>query len=86
MVGSAKGEPQVPLRDRARYRFDRTLARSTGTLMGWLVITCLAVVVPVSLLLVWTDPGSPTPLSGRLTAVRLQTATRLASTAGVLTM
>lgn len=68
MVGSAKSEPQTSLRDRMRYRFDRTLARSTGTLMGWLVITCLAVVVPVSLLLVWTDPGSPTSLSGRLTA------------------
>ncbi|MFF8983819.1 NAD-binding lipoprotein [Streptomyces globisporus] len=67
-MGSANGEAQVPLRDRARYRFDRTLARSTGTLMGWLVITCLAVVVPVSLLLVWTDPGSPTSISGRLTA------------------
>lgn len=65
---SAKGGPRVPLRDRARYRFDRTLARSPGTLMGWLVITCLAVVVPVSLLLVWTDPGSPTSLSGRLIA------------------
>lgn len=56
------------LRDRARYRFDRTLARSTGTLMGWLVITCLAVVVPVSAVLVWTDPGSPRSVSGRLTA------------------
>ncbi|MFH8872464.1 CASTOR/POLLUX-related putative ion channel [Streptomyces griseus] len=65
---SAKGRPRVPLRDWARYRFDRTLARSTGTLMGWLVITCLAVVVPVSLLLVWTDPGSPASLSGRLIA------------------
>ncbi|MGC4930294.1 CASTOR/POLLUX-related putative ion channel [Streptomyces cyaneofuscatus] len=65
---SAKGGPRAPLRDRARYRFDRTLARSPGTLMGWLVITCLAVVVPVSLLLVWTDPGSPTSLSGRLIA------------------
>ncbi|MEU4180245.1 NAD-binding lipoprotein [Streptomyces sp. NPDC026589] len=65
---SAKGRPRVPLRDRARYRFDRTLARSPGTLMGWLVITCLAVVVPVSLLLVWTDPGSPTSLSERLIA------------------
>ncbi|MFI7285580.1 NAD-binding lipoprotein [Streptomyces anulatus] len=67
-MGSTKGRPRVPLRDRARYRFDRTLARSTGTLMGWLVITCLAVVIPVSLLLVWTDPGSPTSLSGRLIA------------------
>lgn len=63
-------EPRpVSLQDRARYRFDRTLARSTGTLMGWLVITCLAVVVPVSALLVWTDPGSPRSLPGRLTAV-----------------
>lgn len=63
-------EPRpVSLPDRARYRFDRTLARSTGTLMGWLVITCLAVVVPVSALLVWTDPGSPRSLPGRLTAV-----------------
>lgn len=59
----------VSLQDRARYRFDRTLARSTGTLMGWLVITCLAVVVPVSALLVWTDPGSPRSLPGRLTQV-----------------
>lgn len=58
----------MSLRDRAGYLFDRTLARSTGTLMGWLVITCLAVVLPVSTLLVWTDPGSPRSLSGRLTA------------------
>ncbi|MFC8225017.1 NAD-binding lipoprotein [Streptomyces sp. NPDC057287] len=65
---TAKERPRVPLRSRARYRFDRTLARSTGTLMGWLVITCLAVVVPVSTLLVWTDPGSPPSLSGRLAA------------------
>ncbi|WP_455431825.1 CASTOR/POLLUX-related putative ion channel [Streptomyces fagopyri] len=63
-------EPRpVSLRDRARYGFDRTLARSTGTLMGWLVLTCLAVVIPVSALLVWTDPGSPRSLPGRLTAV-----------------
>ncbi|MEV8420364.1 CASTOR/POLLUX-related putative ion channel [Streptomyces niveus] len=63
-----KGRRPVSVRDRAGYRFDRTLARSTGTLMGWLVITCLAVVVPVSALLVWTDPGSPRSVSGRLTA------------------
>ncbi|MGW0797390.1 CASTOR/POLLUX-related putative ion channel [Streptomyces sp. NPDC002692] len=63
-------EPRpVSLEERARYRFDRTLARSTGTLMGWLVITCLAVVVPVSALLVWTDPASPRSLPGRLSAV-----------------
>ncbi|MFJ7063449.1 NAD-binding lipoprotein [Streptomyces microflavus] len=67
-MGTADERPRVSLRDRAGYRFDRTLARSTGTLMGWLVITCLAIVVPVSTLLVWTDPGSPRSLSGRLTA------------------
>lgn len=67
-MGRGMGPRRVSLRDRASYRFDRTLARSTGTLMGWLVITCLAVVVPVSVLLVWTDPGSPRSLSGRLTA------------------
>ncbi|MFB7050313.1 NAD-binding lipoprotein [Streptomyces microflavus] len=67
-MGTAEGRPRVSLREWAGYRFDRTLARSTGTLMGWLVITCLAIVVPVSTLLVWTDPGSPRSLSGRLTA------------------
>ncbi|MFF0000346.1 CASTOR/POLLUX-related putative ion channel [Streptomyces avermitilis] len=65
----SKDRRPVLLQDRARYWFDRTLARSTGTLMGWLVIICLAVVVPVSALLVWTDPGSPRSLSGRLAAV-----------------
>lgn len=60
---------RVSLQDRARYRFDRTLARSTGSLMGWLVVSCLAVVVPVSALSVWTDPGAPRSLSGRLSAV-----------------
>ncbi|MGW0860390.1 CASTOR/POLLUX-related putative ion channel [Streptomyces sp. NPDC002690] len=64
-----KGRPPAPLRDRARYRFDRTLARSTGTLVGWLVITTLAVVVPVSAVLVWTDPGAPRSLQDRLIAV-----------------
>ncbi|MGW1774822.1 CASTOR/POLLUX-related putative ion channel [Streptomyces sp. NPDC002104] len=67
-MGRTEGRRRASLRERAGYRFDRTLARSTGTLMGWLVITCLAVVVPVSTLLVWTDPGSPRSLSGRLTA------------------
>ncbi|WP_425086310.1 CASTOR/POLLUX-related putative ion channel [Streptomyces liangshanensis] len=67
-MGRTEGPGPASLRDRARYRFDRTLARSTGTLMGWLMLTCLAVVVPVSVLLVWTDPESPHSLSGRLTA------------------
>ncbi|MFJ1967270.1 NAD-binding lipoprotein [Streptomyces sp. NPDC087903] len=52
-----------------RYLFDRTLARSTGALLGWLAVCCLAVVVPVSALLVWTDPAAPRSVAGRLTAV-----------------
>ncbi|MGW1542001.1 CASTOR/POLLUX-related putative ion channel [Streptomyces sp. NPDC002309] len=57
------------MRDRARYLFDRTLARSTGTLLSWLAACCLAVVLPVSALMVWTDPAAPRSLAGRLTAV-----------------
>ncbi|OQR61413.1 NAD-binding lipoprotein [Streptomyces maremycinicus] len=52
-----------------RYRFDNTLARSTGRLVGWLAVTCLGIVVPASALLVWTDPSAPRSLSGRLIAV-----------------
>ncbi|GAV37409.1 CASTOR/POLLUX-related putative ion channel [Streptomyces acidiscabies] len=52
-----------------RYLFDRTLARSTATLLGWLALSCLAVVVPASALLVWTDPDAPHSLSGRLLQV-----------------
>ncbi|WP_225823409.1 CASTOR/POLLUX-related putative ion channel [Streptomyces naphthomycinicus] len=63
------GGQQSSLRDRARYLFDRRLARSTGTLLGWLALGCLVVVVPVSTLLVWMDPNAPRSLSGRLTAV-----------------
>ncbi|MEV5759553.1 NAD-binding lipoprotein [Streptomyces tendae] len=59
----------VSWRHRARYVFDRTLARSTGALLGWLAACCLAIVVPVSTLLVWTDPRAPRSLSERLVAV-----------------
>ncbi|WP_406445295.1 NAD-binding lipoprotein [Streptomyces sp. NBC_00631] len=64
-----RGQARTPLRHRARYLFDRTLARSTGTLLGWLAVCCLAVVVPVSTLLVWTDPAAPRSFSGRLSQV-----------------
>ncbi|MER5436634.1 NAD-binding lipoprotein [Streptomyces sp. NPDC002588] len=66
---AAEERRQASARDRARYVFDTTLARSTGTLLGWLAVCCLAVVVPVSTLLVWTDPNAPRSLPGRLTAV-----------------
>ncbi|MFF3937328.1 CASTOR/POLLUX-related putative ion channel [Streptomyces phaeofaciens] len=65
----AERQRPTSLRDRARYLFDRTLARSTGALLGWLAVGCLAIVVPVSALLVWTDPDAPRSMSGRLTAV-----------------
>lgn len=68
MEGQRRREP-VSLRERMRYRFDNTLARSTGRLVGWLAVTCLGIVVPASALLVWTDPSSPRSLSSRLTAV-----------------
>ncbi|MFE3166035.1 NAD-binding lipoprotein [Streptomyces sp. NPDC059224] len=64
-----RGQERTPLRHRARYLFDRTLARSTGTLLGWLAVCCLTVVVPVSALLVWTDPDAPHSFSGRLAQV-----------------
>ncbi|MFK0150483.1 NAD-binding lipoprotein [Streptomyces sp. NPDC090493] len=64
-----RGQERTPLRHRVRYLFDRTLARSTGTLLGWLAACCLAVVVPVSTLLVWTDPDAPHSFSGRLAQV-----------------
>ncbi|MCX4817854.1 NAD-binding lipoprotein [Streptomyces sp. NBC_01239] len=68
-VDVERRQERSPLRHRTRYLFDRTLARSTATLLGWLALCCLAVVVPVSTLLVWTDPDAPHSLSGRLTQV-----------------
>lgn len=51
--------PRAPLYERARYWFDNTLARGVTALIGWLAVACLAVVVPVSALLVWTDDQAP---------------------------
>lgn len=59
----------VPFRKRMRYRFDSTLARSTGRLVGWLALTCLGIVVPASALMVWTDPSAPRSPADRLAAV-----------------
>ncbi|MFF8931800.1 NAD-binding lipoprotein [Streptomyces longwoodensis] len=54
---------------RARYWFDTTLARGTSALVGWLVLVCLAVVVPASAALVWTSGHAPATLSGKVAAV-----------------
>ncbi|MEU9731769.1 NAD-binding lipoprotein [Streptomyces sp. NPDC048002] len=69
MADAGRRQETPHLRDRARYLFDRTLARSTAALLGWLALGCLTLVVPVSALMVWTDPQAPSSLTGRLTAV-----------------
>ncbi|MFD5141748.1 NAD-binding lipoprotein [Streptomyces sp. NPDC058401] len=57
------------LRLRFRYRFDHLVSGGTTALIGWLALACLAVVVPASAVLVWSDRSAPATLSGRLTAV-----------------
>ncbi|MFD9306733.1 NAD-binding lipoprotein [Streptomyces sp. NPDC060048] len=57
------------LRLRLRYRFDHLVSGGTTALIGWLALSCLAVVVPASMVLVWSDRAAPATLSGRLTAV-----------------
>ncbi|MEH0474524.1 NAD-binding lipoprotein [Streptomyces sp. B21-097] len=66
-----EGQRREPVswRARMRYRFDNTLAVSTGRLVGWLAVTCLGIVVPASAAMVWTDPSSPRSPTGRLIAV-----------------
>jgi Trk K+ transport system NAD-binding subunit len=55
--------------DRVRYWFDSTLARGASALVGWMALLCLAVVVPASAVLVWTDPHAPAALTDRLAQV-----------------
>ncbi|WMD07005.1 NAD-binding lipoprotein [Streptomyces sp. FXY-T5] len=55
--------------DRVRYWFDSTLARGASALVGWMALLCLAVVVPASALVVWTDPRAPESLPDRLAQV-----------------
>ncbi|MGX1885423.1 CASTOR/POLLUX-related putative ion channel [Streptomyces sp. NPDC055287] len=59
---------QLPAQ-RALYWFDSTLAGSWSVLIGWLAAACLAVVLPASAVLVWTDRRAPDSLSGKLAAV-----------------
>ncbi|WP_261994292.1 CASTOR/POLLUX-related putative ion channel [Streptomyces sp. t39] len=54
---------------RVRYWFDTTLAHGTSALVGWLALACLAVVVPVSVLLVWTDQRGPMATESKIAAV-----------------
>ncbi|MBT2385532.1 NAD-binding protein [Streptomyces sp. ISL-11] len=45
------------------------MAGGTSALIGWLALACLAVVVPASALLVWTDRRAPASLQGKVAAV-----------------
>ncbi|MFE5393862.1 NAD-binding lipoprotein [Streptomyces sp. NPDC056568] len=60
---------RTPLGDRARYWFDSTLARGAAALVGWMALLCLAVVVPASAVVVWTDPDAPASPADRLAEV-----------------
>jgi Trk K+ transport system NAD-binding subunit len=60
---------RTPFGDRARYWFDSTLARGAPALVGWMALLCLAIVVPASAVLVWTDPEAPAPLADRLAEI-----------------
>ncbi|MGY1577456.1 CASTOR/POLLUX-related putative ion channel [Streptomyces sp. MN13] len=60
---------RTPLGDRVRYWFDSTLTRGAPALVGWLALLCLAVVVPASAMLVWTDPDAPASRLDRLVQV-----------------
>ncbi|WP_371618281.1 NAD-binding lipoprotein [Streptomyces sp. NBC_00454] len=57
------------LRLRLQYRFDHLVSGGTTALIGWLALACLAVVVPASIVLVWSDRAAPATLAGRLAAV-----------------
>ncbi|AJP05399.1 NAD-binding lipoprotein [Streptomyces cyaneogriseus subsp. noncyanogenus] len=63
------GRRRSRLGDRTRYWFDSTLSYGALALVGWLALLCLAVVVPASAVLVWTDPKAPASLTDRLAAV-----------------
>ncbi|MEU7578615.1 NAD-binding lipoprotein [Streptomyces sp. NPDC041068] len=57
------------LRQRQRYWFDKTMARGTPALIGWLTLVCLVIVVPASAALVWADKNTPTTLSNQAVAI-----------------
>lgn len=69
MQGGAGVQHIASLWRRLQYRFDNLVSRSTPALIGWLTLACFAAVVPVSVVLVWTDRRPPSTFSGRLEAV-----------------
>ncbi|EFL36346.1 lipoprotein [Streptomyces viridochromogenes DSM 40736] len=67
--GGRVAQRRTPFGDRARYWFDSTLTRGASALVGWMALLCLAVVVPASAVLVWTDPDAPASPADRLAKV-----------------
>ncbi|MBD0710440.1 hypothetical protein BU197_19285 [Streptomyces sp. CBMA291] len=61
--------PRGHFEARFHYWFDNTITRGKAALVGWLALACLALVVPVSVLLVWTDHESPPSFGSRIAAV-----------------
>ncbi|WP_327121853.1 NAD-binding lipoprotein [Streptomyces sp. NBC_01341] len=55
----AEDTRRPPWTDHVRYWFDNTLTGGVAALIGWLAVACLAIVVPVSSVLVWTDDSAP---------------------------
>ncbi|HWU05764.1 MAG TPA: NAD-binding lipoprotein [Streptomyces sp.] len=60
---------RAPLGEQVRYWFDNTLAGGVAALIGWLAVACLAIVVPLSAVLVWTDDRAPDALLGKTAEV-----------------
>ncbi|MGW5530105.1 CASTOR/POLLUX-related putative ion channel [Streptomyces xanthochromogenes] len=66
-MGRQSERPTV--RRRLRYRFDTMMSRGMATLIGWMTAACFALVVPVSVLLVWADKKTPLTLGDRLAEI-----------------
>ncbi|MFI2780889.1 CASTOR/POLLUX-related putative ion channel [Streptomyces sp. ALB3] len=69
MRRGAETERRAPLNEQVRYWFDNTLTGGVAGLIGWLAVACLAVVVPLSAVLVWTDERAPDALRAKTAAV-----------------
>ncbi|MGW4801178.1 CASTOR/POLLUX-related putative ion channel, partial [Nonomuraea sp. NPDC004297] len=50
---------KVTFRERARYWFDNTMSRGTGSLIGWLAVASIALIVVVAGVTMWLAPGEP---------------------------
>ncbi|MFC4981260.1 NAD-binding lipoprotein [Streptomyces atroolivaceus] len=65
----AEATRRAPLDEQVRYWFDNTLTGGVAGLIGWLAVACLAIVVPLSAVLVWTDDRAPDALWAKTAAV-----------------